>query len=373
MIDEILGRIARFGPLRFSEYQAAALYGEGGFFSSGGGAGRDGADFHTSPEVGPLFGAVIARALDKWWAELGEPDPYVVVEAGAGAGTLAGTVLAANPSCAPALRYLLVESSEVLVARQPSAVRLEPAADVLGPLAGPGEEDGDGPMAERGVGPLCASLRDLPRGPFTGVILANELLDNLPVDLFERSPAGWAEIRVGTAGGALVEVTVPAEPADEARCTALAPAAEVGARIPLQGAAAAWIARAVATVHRGRVVAFDYGRQTSELAAAPMADWLRTYRGHARGGPALERPGTQDITCDVAVDQLRPTTDTSQAAWLAAHGLGALVDIARAEWEAAAAAPTLAALAARSRTAEAATLTTPKGLGAFRVLDWHIT
>ena len=55
-------------------------------------AGRRG-DFLTAPEVGPLYGAVLARAIDAWWIELGRPDPFVVVEAGAGPGTLARSVL----------------------------------------------------------------------------------------------------------------------------------------------------------------------------------------------------------------------------------------------------------------------------------------
>ena len=77
---------------------------------AGGRAGRRG-DFITSAEVGPLFGAVVARALDAWWDELGSPDPFVVVDAGAGVGTLARAVLAAGPACAAALRYVLVERS----------------------------------------------------------------------------------------------------------------------------------------------------------------------------------------------------------------------------------------------------------------------
>jgi SAM-dependent MidA family methyltransferase len=67
----------------------AALYDPAtGFYETGGRAGRRG-DFLTSPEVGPLFGAVVARALDRWWDGLGRPDPFVVVDAGAGPGTLA--------------------------------------------------------------------------------------------------------------------------------------------------------------------------------------------------------------------------------------------------------------------------------------------
>jgi SAM-dependent MidA family methyltransferase len=46
----------------------------------------------------------VARALDTWWVELGRPDPYTVVEAGAGTGALANSVLAAEPACRSALR-----------------------------------------------------------------------------------------------------------------------------------------------------------------------------------------------------------------------------------------------------------------------------
>src|SRR5947207_7066724 len=108
----IVERIHRFGPLSFADYLDLALYdADGGFYASGGRAGRGG-DFLTSPEVGPLFGAVVARALDAWWGELGQPDPFVVVEAAAGAGALARAVLDAGPACSLALRYMLVERSD---------------------------------------------------------------------------------------------------------------------------------------------------------------------------------------------------------------------------------------------------------------------
>ena len=65
--------IARSGPIGFDEYMAQALYAPGlGFYASGAGAGRR-RDFLTSPEVGPLFGAVVARALDAWWDDAGRP------------------------------------------------------------------------------------------------------------------------------------------------------------------------------------------------------------------------------------------------------------------------------------------------------------
>ena len=89
--------VERRGPIPFAEVVELALYdADGGFYATGGQAGRRG-DFLTSPEVGPLFGAVVARALDAWWAAAGPTRRVDVVEAGAGPGTLARTVLAAAP------------------------------------------------------------------------------------------------------------------------------------------------------------------------------------------------------------------------------------------------------------------------------------
>ncbi|HET7488748.1 MAG TPA: SAM-dependent methyltransferase [Acidimicrobiales bacterium] len=354
----------------FAQFLDIALYEpDGGFFATGGGAGRS-ADFLTSPAVGPLFGAVLARAVDAWWRDLGQPDPFVVVEAGAGDGALARDVLAAGPACAPALRYVLVERSATLRAAQAARMSLEHPAAVLGPPAG--EEDAPAPA---GLGPLATALDDLPAQPVTGVVLANELLDNLPFLLLERRPEGWAEVRVGWDGGP-VEVLVPAPEALAAEAERLAPGAPAGGRVPLQHEARAWLRRAAATVARGRVVAVDYADATPSLAARPWLDWVRTYRSHRRGGHPLDDPGSQDVTCEVATDQLAaarpPAADRSQAEFLAAHGLGDLAAAARAGWEAGAARSDLAALRHKSRLAEAAALADPAGLGAFRVLEWTI-
>lgn len=352
-----------------------ALYDpDGGFFAGGGGgAGRRG-DFLTSPEVGPLFAAVVARALDGWWAALGRPDPFVVVDAGAGAGTLAAGVVGAAGACRAALRYVLVERSETLRARQAGRLSLESPATVLGPLAA----DEDARVAVRGEGPLATALAGLPAGPVTGVVLANELLDNLPFVLLERGAGGWQEVRVGTAGGGdgFAEVLVPAAAELAAEADRLAPGAAGGARVPLQHGARAWLRGALALLVRGRVVVVDYADSTPSLAARPWPEWLRTYRSHGRGGHPLDRPGTQDVTCEVAVDQLArvraPVAERSQAEFLAASGIDELVAAARAEWQAGAAAAALGAVAARSRVAEAAALVDPTGLGAFRVLEWSV-
>jgi len=353
----VAAEVRRRGPIPFREVMELALYDPAeGFYASGGAAGRRG-DFLTSPEVGPLFGAVVARALDEWWRTQGEPDPFVVVEAGAGRGALAIAVLAAAPSCARALRYVLVERSPALRARQGEHLALEDPALAFAPDAVE-EEDGTVRAPEVATGPIVVSLDDLPRLSGDALVIANELLDNLPFDVLERRDGAWCELRVGVDGDALVETFVPATGPDLDVAD--------GTRVPVQQAAARWVRDAR---QLGAVLVFDYAATTGELAR--RGDWLRTYRGHARGGAPLDALGTQDITADVAVDQLpAPTSDMAQAEWLRANGIDELVEEGKRMWEGRRHVADLAALEARSRVNEAAALTDPEGLGAFRVLTW---
>ncbi|CAA9279744.1 MAG: hypothetical protein AVDCRST_MAG10-3836 [uncultured Acidimicrobiales bacterium] len=332
LAELIAERARREGPLGFADVVETALYHPRlGFYEAGGAAGRGG-DFLTSPEVGQLFGAVLARALDSWWVEMGQPSPFTVVEAGAGRGVLAKAVLAAAPACRPALRYVAVERSSALRAQLPEGV--EPAVV-------------------------------MPEQPFVGVVLANELLDNLPFGLLERRAGGWAEVRVTEA---LLETLVPVDDGAESR---LAPDAPVGGRIPTQRAACAWVDHARGLVQAGRVVVLDYADTTPSMARRPWTEWVRTYRGHSRGRPPLADLGGQDVTCEVAVDQLPvPSADHSQTEFLRAHGIDELAAEAGQAWQERAHIGDLQALMARSRANEAVALTDPTGLGAFRVLEW---
>ncbi|MHB1139599.1 MAG: SAM-dependent methyltransferase [Microthrixaceae bacterium] len=373
MIDELRARIQREGSVRFDELVELALYDPvGGFFSRGGGAGRAGADFITSPEVGPLFGALVAEYLDRCWESLGRPDPFVVVEAAAGRGALAISVLAAGPRCAEALRYVLVERSAALRRRQHEHLAIVHPFEVLGPSA-----DDDLGVAARGSGggPLVGALDELPAQPVEGVVLANELLDNVPFRLLERVERGWAEIRVTLDGDELVELAVPADGPAAQRLDRLAPEAEPGARVPLQDRATDWVLRAHEVVARGTVLVIDYASTTAAMAGRPMGEWLRTYRAHDRGLAPLRAVGDQDLTCEVAIDQLVDrvpgATVTSQASWLGDLGIGELVAEGRAIWSANAASPDLAAIRAASRVPESEALTDPTGLGAFQVVEWR--
>ena len=157
--ERIAAEIRRHGPLPLERVLEVALYDRaGGFYETGGRSGRRQGDFMTSPEVGPLFGAVVARALDGWWRAMGSPDPFVVVDAGAGPGTLCQTVLASDPDCAPALRYVLVERSAAQRRLHGERLRLEDPALAFAPV----DPDTEAPVPEAVRGPICVSMAELP-------------------------------------------------------------------------------------------------------------------------------------------------------------------------------------------------------------------
>lgn len=324
--------------MRFDDFVHHALYGPTGFYAHGR-AGRRG-DFITSPEIGPLFGAVIARALDAWWDELGRPDDFGVYDVGAGPGTLARAILDARPAClvGASHRYVAVETSDAQRASHP--------ADVV-------------------------STPELPNGPLHGVVLANELLDNLAFRLLVHD-GEWREAWVDESDGSYREVL---RPLTDPLPAGVPTRAAHGARLPLQTAAAEWVA-SIRERLSGRLVVIDYMvATTAELLDRPWRTWLRTYAGHEKGGHYLRDVGSQDVTTDVCLDQLEARAGAadsirSQAQFLQRWGIDELVAEGRRVWEAEAARPGLAAVKMRSRVTEAEALLDPRGLGGFTVAEW---
>lgn len=328
--------------MRFDRFMELALYGSHGFYvrADGGRAGRRG-DFITSPEVGPLFGAVMARYLDTEWHRIGRPDPFTVIDAGAGPGTLARSIHAARPACTAAMRYVAVEVSPVQRERHPNHV---------------------------------VSKADLPDGhddgQIDGVVIANELLDNLPFRLAVHDGV-WREAFVDVdRDGRLVErLSTPFDSPP----SQLPPGAPLGARIPVIDQAHEFVAGCRTLLRSGSLLTIDYGvALTAELAMRPWREWLRTYRGQERGDHYLVDPGGQDITTDVPIDQLPvPDAVRSQTQFLRLHGIDELVEEGRRVWSEQAARPGLEAMKMRSRISESEALLDARGLGSFLVAEWR--
>jgi SAM-dependent MidA family methyltransferase len=243
--------------------------------------------------------------------------------------------MAAKPRCLQALNYVAVEVS----------------------------------AAQRTLHPKGVESREtMPDHAINGVILANELLDNLPFRLFVFDGA-WLEAFVAqTPDGAFVEVLHK----PSALPTVLPQTAALGSRVPIQDDASAWVHSALSAIDRGRLVLFDYcSATTSEVAAMPWREWLRTYKDHERGGHYLLAPGSQDITAQVVLDQV-PTgfVAMTQAQFLQQWGIEELVLEGKEYWENLSSAPDVAAIKMRSRATEAQSLLASGGLGGFTALEW---
>ena len=284
LLPLLLSRISETGPVTVAEFMELALYHpEFGYYSrSARRSGRTG-DFYTSVDVGPIFGELIAIQLAEMWTVLrgAGASCFDLVEAGAGNGRLARDILDAasrdHPDFYDTIRLTLVERSAAARAAH---------AGTLGPHAGR----------------LVDSTERLPRS-ITGAIVANELLDALPVHVVTMTAEGLREIAIAARDGALTEVEMPLSN------QSLAPSGdlEVGDRREVALEAMDWIADAASALDRGFMLLFDYGFEASPShARAHPGGTLTAYRAH-RAEPRdwLAHPGDMDLTAHVDLGAVR--------------------------------------------------------------------
>jgi len=330
--QRILDAIAASGPMPFERFMEISLYDREGFFGGDRLRSDKGGDFLTSPEVSALFGETIARYVEAVRDRIG--DPFRVVEVGAGSGSL----------LRPLLTQITVEAL---------AVESSPAARaVLSDLAPVAEE-----MPER----------------VRGVVIANELLDNLPMALAQKVAGTWRERWVGADGPDLVFVDAEPRPEVVAWLGDYAGPVSNEGWVEVQLAARAWLTDVVGRIEAGAVVVIDYGDTAEGLLPRRQDGTLRTYRAHHLGPHPLDEPGETDITADVNFSPLLDVHPDAalhrQDDFLADLGLRErLSDLRRAELEAARAGEDLERLRFRTLKTEAETLLHPRGLGDFRVM-----
>ncbi|MFE1173446.1 SAM-dependent methyltransferase [Streptomyces sp. NPDC058773] len=310
-----------------------ALYGpENGFYTRPGGPGPAG-HFRTSVHVSPLYAGAVAGLLCRVDAALGHPDELALVDVGAGRGELLTGVLAVLPAEVSArLRPYAVER-----AARPQG--LDPRIDWRGELPAP------------------ASV--------TGLLFANEWLDNVPVEVVETDGDGVPR-RVLVRGDGTERLGEPvtgadAEWLDRWWAPPLAPAATGGAAPGLRAEIGrprdeAW-AQAVRTLRAGLAVAADYAHQRGDR---PLFGTLTGFRDGREVPPVPD--GSCDITAHVALDACAGPSAELLTQRAALHALG--VDGRRPPLAMAATDPS-GYVRALSAAGAAAELTDPAGLGGF--------
>jgi SAM-dependent MidA family methyltransferase len=275
-------------------------------------SGRAG-DFFTSVDVGSLFGELLEVQIAEMCrlttesAKRAETNAgFDLVEAGAGNGRLSADILRAmrlrDPAFYESIRLHLVEAS--------AAARTAQAATL-------------GDVAER----LMSSGPALPDS-FEGVLIANELLDALPVHQVVMREDGLREVYVTTNDerSANAERRMPnterlttvegalSSPALEEYLARIGVTLEHGWRVEINLRAVDWIREAARRLRRGFIILIDYGHEARELySPTHSTGTLTSFTGHRSAGPEasadgstwLQQPGEQDLTAHVDFTSVR--------------------------------------------------------------------
>jgi SAM-dependent MidA family methyltransferase len=314
------------GAIPFARYMELALYAPGlGYYSAGSTKLGAAGDFITAPELSPLFARCLARQAYEILDALGGGS---LVEAGAGSGLMACELLAELERLdALPEQYAILELSADLRERQQALLR-ERVPQLM---------------------PRVAWLDRLPDRGFNGLVIANELLDAMPVHLV--SAGRDAELHVGCRDGRFAWTEGPIADAHlQLRVDALY--RELGRenfaegyRIEINLAMEAWIAAIAAGLERGALLVIDYGFPRREYYHPERrAGTLMCHYRHRAHDDPLILTGLQDITAHVdftalaecaAAQGLSVTGYTSQAYFLLASGLqeigAALADLPAGE------------------------------------------
>ena len=304
----------------------AALYGDDGFFVRKHDGPAD--HFRTSGHASPLFAGALLRLAGRVDAALGHPGRFDLVDVGAGRGELITTLLAMLPDeLAGRVRATAVE-----VAARPA-----------------------------GLDPAVHWRQDVPEN-LTGLLIATEWLDNVPLDILETDEDGHLrKVLVDRATGGET-LGAPADPADLSWTERWWPGpgrVEIG-----RPRDTAW-AGAVGSVRRGAALCVDYGHVKAQRPA------FGTLTGFRRGRQVPPVPdGTCDVTAHVAMDSVAAAAGVPYRMVRQREALRALgVDGSRPPLETARTDPA-GYLRALSAAGAAAELIDPAGLGGHWWL-WH--
>ncbi len=302
----IRDEIAHHGSIPFGRYMELALYAPGlGYYTAGKQKFGSAGDFVTAPEAYPVFGRCLARTAIEVLGWLGGG---AILEVGAGSGKLAATMLTelAERGALPEAYYIL-ELSPDLRERQVATIRQTAPEHAAG----------------------VRWLDHLPEPGFRGLVVANELLDAMPVERFKVAGRTAKQLGVTWREGRFDWIERPAPPIVAERVESLALASGYVSEIGL--AAEAWVRTIGERVAAGVLLLIDYGFPRAEFYHPDRANGtlMCHYRHRAHPDPLI-LSGLQDITAHIdftAIAQAGVDVGmnllgyTSQAAFLIGSGL----------------------------------------------------
>jgi SAM-dependent MidA family methyltransferase len=305
-------RIRRFGPITFAEYMRECLYHPlHGYYSQP--EARRYRDYFTSVEVGPIFARLLARQCEQMWQLLDCPREFLLVEAAAGTGRLAGQVLEFAqlrlPDFFAGLTYVAVEQS---------AARCQQFASRLKPFCETGK---------------CRASLEFPSAIPAGCVFSNEWLDALPVHRVVQQGGVLKELFVTNNANSFSEIPLPLSTCATADYFAAQQITLQEGQIAEAGLETCdWIAEIGRRMGRGFVLTIDYGHEASELFDDHhRSGTLLSYKQHQVSGDLFDAPGEQDLTAHVNFTALRQWGQrqgletlglVSQTAFLLALGKG---------------------------------------------------
>ena len=293
----IFQEISKLGPIPFSRFMELALYcPEYGFYEAEADTVGRGGDFYTSVSVGSLFGELLAFDFAAKLTTLAAQNlegPIQLIEAGAHDGKLARDILAwiklLRPQLYERLEYVILEPSNRRQKWQQSTL-----AEFTGKVRW---------------------LADFSPAQFTGVFVANELLDAMPVRRlgWDATAGHWFEWGVDATGESFVWARLSlsandaAEIAGQLSCPVeLLSVLPDGFSTEIGPAATAWWMRAAKSLNHGLLVTLDYGLTAPEFFQPQRKEGtLRSYHRHQLMPDVLAQPGEQDITAHVNFDAIR--------------------------------------------------------------------
>ncbi|MCL4478807.1 MAG: SAM-dependent methyltransferase [Deltaproteobacteria bacterium] len=264
--------INKNGPITFEQYMEEALYHPSlGYYTSGKQRVGPEGDFYTAPYASSVMSMIIAKQIAQFFELLGKPDPFYVVEFGAGTGRMADDIIESlitwHKDVYERVNYIIVETGSNFDIEHKEKIKVFKTPSVI--------------------------------KPFTGCIISNELFDALPVHIIVMKDRLY-EVYVDVKDDQFVEVLEPASDATLAHIDNLGIELTQDVRTEINLRAGKMLETMASILMHGYVLTIDYGYNTLDYYSPDRTNGtLMCYYKHQADDNPYELSGEKDLTSHV--------------------------------------------------------------------------